>query len=66
MALLASYMVNKADGEGLEDYLDKKVFAGETGMVMQPDAADVAGFDAYITAYKETLAAEKAAVESMK
>lgn len=66
MALLASYMVNKADGECLEDYLDKKVFAGETGMVMQPDAADVAGFDAYIAAYKETLAAEKAAVESMK
>lgn len=66
MALLASYMVNKAEGESLEEYLGKKVFAGETGTVMQPDAADVAGFDAYIAAYKETLAAEKAAVEAMK
>lgn len=66
MALLASYMVNKAEGESLEEYLGEKVFAGETGTIMQPDAADAAGFDAYIAAYKETLAAEKAAVEAMK
>ena len=28
IALLASYMVNKEEGETLDDYLDKKVFAG--------------------------------------
>ena len=66
MALLASYMVNKADDETLEDYLANRVFAGETGTVMEPDAADVAGFDAYIKTYKETLAAEKAAAENMR
>ncbi len=66
MSLLASYMVNKAADETLEDYLANRVFAGETGTVMEPDAADVAGFDAYIKTYKETLAAEKAAAENMR
>ena len=66
MALLASYMVNKAEGESLEDYLGKKVFAGETGTVMEPEPADTAGFEAYIKVYKETLAAERAAVEALK
>ena len=65
MALLASYMRNKDTGETLEHYLGEHVFGGETGSVMQPDEADVAGFDAYIATYKRALAAEKAAVESM-
>ena len=51
MALLASYMVHKAEGETLEQYLSGKIFGGETGTVMEPDPADVAGFDAYIENY---------------
>lgn len=65
MALLASYMVNKAEGESLESYLSEKVFGGEKGSVMQPDADDVRGFDAYIEVYRRALAAERAAVEAM-
>lgn len=65
MALLAAYMVQGEAGETLEQYLQKKVFAGESGSVMKPDAADVAGFDAYIAEYKKALAAEKAAVEAL-
>lgn len=65
MALLASYMVKRDADETLEHYLGEKVFGGEIGFVMQPDAADVAGFDEYIKGYKRALAAEKAAVESM-
>ena len=37
----------------------------ETGTVMEPDPADVAGFDAYIENYKKALEAEMAAVETM-
>ncbi len=64
MALLAAYMVNKADAETLEQYLSQNVFAAGTddGEVLEPDAADVAGFDAYIEDYKKVLAAEKAAI----
>lgn len=59
MALLASYMLQKADGESLEQYLSEKVFGGESGSVMEPDPADVAGFDAYIKAYKRRLQQRK-------
>lgn len=38
--------------ETLEQYLSGKIFGGETGTVMEPDPADVAGFDAYIENYK--------------
>lgn len=65
MAILASYMVNKADGESFADFLNKKVFAGESGTVMEPDAADVAGFDAYIESYKTCIAAEQEAVNAL-
>ncbi len=33
MAVLAAYMVNKADGEPLEKYLSDRVFNGEKGIV---------------------------------
>ena len=65
MAVLASYMVNKAAGESLEDYLNNKVFAGQSGTVMEPDAADVAGFDKYIESYKACIQAEAKAVEAL-
>lgn len=65
MALLASYMMRKDAGETLEHYLSDKVFGGDGGSVIEPDAADVRGFDAYIERYKKALAAEKAAVETM-
>ncbi len=65
MALLASYMVRKEEGETLEQYLAKRVFAGEKGSVMQPEEADVKGFDTYIESYKAALAAELAAVKAL-
>ena len=65
MAILASYMVNKADGEAFADFLNNKVFAGETGSVMQPDPADVAGFDAYIKEYKAAIPAQKAVAAAL-
>ena len=65
IAVLAAYMVLKGSGESLADYLDNKVFAGETGSELAPDAAGVKGFDAFIERYKSGLAAEKAAVEAV-
>lgn len=66
IALLASYMVNKEAGETLDDYLLNKVFAGETGEEMQPDKADVDGFDVFIERYKKGFPIEHAAVESVR
>ncbi len=62
IALLASYLVQKADGESLADFLDNKVFAGNTGVEIAPTAEDIAGFDAWSAQYVKGLAIEKAAV----
>ena len=66
IALLASYMINKEENETLEDYLDAKVFAGNAGTKMDPDPADVAGFEVFTERYKKGLPIERAAVESLK
>ncbi|MBE6935813.1 MAG: ATPase [Ruminococcaceae bacterium] len=63
MALLAAYLVKKSEGETLEDYLNKYVFAGISGSTLQPEQADVDGFNTYIEQYKALLAVEKTAVE---
>ena len=66
VALLASYMVDKAEGETLEDYLSNRIFAGKMGEIMQPDAADLDSFNAYIQRYRDGLPIERAAVECIK
>jgi len=66
IALLASYMVNKEEGETLDDFLVDKVFHGDTGTEMKPNPEDVKGFDEYLKRYTSGLAIEKAAVEAMK
>ena len=66
IAVLATYMASKEQEESLADYLNNKVFAGETGTTLEPDPKDVAGFDAFIETYKAGLPIERAAVESMK
>ena len=63
MALLAWYMLRKAEGESLEDYLANRVFAGVSGSVAAPDEATAAGFKTYIQRYKALLQVERAAVE---
>lgn len=66
IALLAGYMVDKAEGQTLEGYLSEKIFAGKMGETVQPDAADVASFNDYIRRYRAGLPIERAAVECIK
>jgi len=66
IALLASYMKNKGDGESLADYLNSKVFAGQEGSTVPPDEEDAAGFEVFIRRYAEGLPIERAAVEHLK
>ena len=65
IALLAAYMVQKEEGETLEAFLDKKVFAGEEGTTLAPDEKDVEGFNEFIKRYNAGLPIERAAVESL-
>jgi len=66
IALLAAYMSNKEEGESLGDYLNHKIFAGQAGSKMEPDAEDVAGFNKFMERYKKGLAIEHAAVDAWK
>ena len=66
IALLADYLVNNDKQLNLADYLEHKVFIGNTGTEIAPDAHDVAGFNAYIENYKSGLAIEQAATANKK
>ena len=66
IALLAAYRKDKKEGESLSDYLNQYVFADAKEEVMEPDAEDVKGFDAFMQDYIKGLAAEKGAVEGWK
>ena len=65
MALLASYMVNRKEGENLADFLSDRVFKGSAGSTLEPDEAGMRGFDAFAAKYRAGLAAERAAVETL-
>ena len=65
-ALLASYMLHREEGETLAAYLADKVFAGDKGSIMEPDAADMEGFAAFMERYRDGLAIERAAVEALR
>ena len=66
IAILASYMIHKKDGETLDAYLNESVFGGNTGTKLEPVEADVRGFDAFMERYTKGLVIERAAVDSMK
>ena len=66
IALLASYMLHKAENEPLETYLSNKVFAGESGSTIAPDQADVDGFTVFMERYKKGLVIERTAVEALR
>lgn len=66
IALLASYMQNKENEESLQDFLNNKIFVGQTGSKMEPVAEDVEGFDKFMKRYMAGLAIEHAAVDALK
>ncbi len=66
MAVLANYMIRKTKDESLEDYLENRVFAGQEGVTLAPDPADVAGFEAFAERYVAGLPIVREAVQSLK
>jgi sugar (pentulose or hexulose) kinase len=63
IAVLAAFAAGRAPGQTLPDYLDTAVFVGTSLQTVQPDPADVAGFDAFMQRYLAGLPVERAAVE---
>ncbi len=65
MALLASYLISKAEDETLEHFLSNRVFGNAKGSTFTPVAEDVEGFNKYIKDYLQLLKVEKTAVEAL-
>lgn len=65
IALLASYMIQKGDGQELPEYLDKQVFGSDSGTTIEPDAEDVAGAEEFLKRYTAGFAVEHAAIDCM-
>ncbi len=63
MALLAAYMVRKAPGETMEEYLTNRVFASAKSTTLAPSPEGVAGFQCYMQRFCACLKAQKAAAE---
>ena len=64
IALLAAYLVDKKDGETLDEFLDNCVFAGNEGSTLDPEPEGVKGFNEFMDRYLTGLPIERAAVES--
>jgi sugar (pentulose or hexulose) kinase len=66
IAVLAAFAAGtggREEGESLADYLRRRVFADARLVTAEPDADDVAGFDAFLRRYVAGLPVERAAVE---
>jgi sugar (pentulose or hexulose) kinase len=63
IAVLAAFAAGRGPEQGLADYLDTAVFVGTSLQTVEPDPADVAGFDAFMQRYLAGLPVERAAVE---
>jgi sugar (pentulose or hexulose) kinase len=66
IALLASYMVRRANGERLETYLSSRVFAGAQSVTVAPVQEDVDGFAVFMARYRKGLAIERSAVDALR
>jgi len=66
MALLAAFRIWKDPGEMLEDYLEKRVFAGAKVTELMADESDIAGFEKFLTRYRKAFPVERTAIETME
>ena len=66
MAILALYMIDKEEGQTLEDYLDQKIFSGMESDTVEPDEKDIEGFEQFAARYRDNIGIMKAAVKSLK
>lgn len=62
-AILAAYVVNKAEDETLQDYLNRKVFADAKCVTIEPNTEDMEGLESYISKFKEGIEMERIATK---
>jgi sugar (pentulose or hexulose) kinase len=66
IAVLAAFSAGRSPEQTLADFLDTEVFVGTSLQTVEPDPADVAGFDVFMQRYLAGLPVERAAVEHVR
>ena len=65
MAILATYMLNKKEGQTLEEYL-ARILGNAKTVTVEPDEEGMASFAYYMEKFKAMLNVERAAVDALK
>ncbi len=66
MAVLAAYLIDgKKEYATLEEYLEKKIFAGQEGTTAAPTQEEIDGYEAFADHYRKGLEIERTAVRDM-
>ena len=65
IALLAAYLVDKKEGEKIEEYLDKRIFTKLSGSTVEASKEDIDGFEKFMERYVAGLDIEKMAIDAM-
>ena len=66
MALLCAYLLRRAEGESLEDFLDQRVFRDAVSTTVAAEPEEIAGFDRFAAQFVKSFPVEKAAVETLR
>ncbi|MDD6189321.1 MAG: FGGY-family carbohydrate kinase [Clostridiales bacterium] len=66
MALLAAYMVERDDGEGLDAFLERQVFGASKCSTVEPVDEDAEGFRIFLDRFKQGLPVEQSAIDNLK
>ena len=64
MALLAAYRVWNADGQTLEEFLERQAFASRRSVTVSPQ--DTEGFQAFMERYRMGLELEREAARRLR
>ena len=65
MALLAAYLISKEEGETLSAYLENKIFASQSGQMLEATQEEIDGFETFIEHYRKGIDIERASIEAM-
>lgn len=65
MALLVLYRINRSKQETLEHFLEKNIFTGQTGDLIEPEQEEIAGFEEFLKRYRNGIIVEQAAVKAL-
>jgi len=65
IALLAAYLADGKTRGSLEEWLEQEIFGSLVGETMEPDPAEVEGYEVFTRRYVAGLEAEKAAISAL-